>query len=172
MLTEIASNATRDTKYDAFFDTIKQALPNAVIAGDSTQPVYYALAHYETEAPRRYFHSASGFGTLGYAIPAAIGAKLGQPHNPVIALIGDGAAQFTIGELASAVETQTSVIFLLWNNNGYKEIAHFMDDAKIERIGVDIYTPDFLKIAEGFGCATSKVSNLDELKSALITANN
>ncbi|MFT7009355.1 MAG: acetolactate synthase-1/2/3 large subunit [Colwellia sp.] len=170
-LTDIARAATKNSKYDDFFDTIKQALPDAIIVGDSTQPVYYALAHYETEAPRRYFHSASGFGTLGYAIPAAIGAKFGQPDSPVIALIGDGAAQFTIGELASAVETKTTVIFLLWNNNGYKEIAHFMDDANIERIGVDIYTPDFIKIAEGFGCATAKAKNLKELELALITAN-
>lgn len=170
-LTDIARVATANSKYDDFFATIKQALPDAVIVGDSTQPVYYALAHYETEAPRRYFHSASGFGTLGYAIPAAIGAKLGQPDSPVIALIGDGAAQFTIGELASAVEAQTPVIFLLWNNSGYKEIAHFMDDANIARIGVDIYTPDFIKIAEAFGCASAKAKNLAELKVALIMAN-
>ncbi|MEI6893220.1 MAG: 5-guanidino-2-oxopentanoate decarboxylase [Colwellia sp.] len=170
---ELKQNAriTACAKYESFFSTLNQALPNAIIVGDSNQPIYYAWVHYETEQPRSYFHSASGFGTLGYAIPAAIGAKLAQPERPVISLIGDGAAQFTIGELSSAIEANTPVIFLLWNNAGYKEIAHFMEDANIEKIGVDIYTPDFIKIAEGFGCATAVARNLDELKSALITAN-
>ncbi|SEK34691.1 acetolactate synthase-1/2/3 large subunit [Colwellia chukchiensis] len=170
-LQEIARSVTTNAKYDDFFATIKQALPEVVIVGDSTQPVYYALTHYETDAPRRYFHSASGFGTLGYAIPAAIGAKLGQANSPVVALIGDGAAQFTIGELASAVEAELSVTFLIWNNQGYGEISHFMDDAKIARIGVDIYTPDFMKIADGFGCATARARNHEELQAALIAAN-
>lgn len=158
-------------KYAAFFAALNEALPELIIAGDSTQPTYYAWLCYETEAPRRYFHSASGYGTLGYAIPAAIGAKLGQPKTPVIALIGDGAAQFTIGELASAVEAQVAVIFLLWNNSGYGEIRRFMDDVNVERVGVDIYTPDFGKIGDGFGCATARPTSLDELKSALIAAN-
>lgn len=169
-LQEIARSVTTNSKYDDFFATINQALPDVVIVGDSTQPVYYALTHYETEAPRHYFHSASGFGTLGYAIPAAIGAKLGKKSSPVVALIGDGAAQFTIGELASAVEAGVSVTFLIWNNHGYGEISHFMDDANIARIGVDIYTPDFMKIADGFGCATAKASTHEELKAALIAA--
>lgn len=163
---------TACSKYETFFAALNEALPRVVIVGDSNQPIYYAWVHYETEAPRSYFHSASGFGTLGYAIPAAIGAKLAKPERPVISLIGDGAAQFTIGELSSAVEAKMPVIFLLWNNNGYSEIRHFMDDANIERIGVDIHTPDFIKVADGFGCATAQARTLDELKTALIIANN
>lgn len=159
-------------KYDAFFATLNDALPEVVIVGDSTQPTYHAWVHYETQGPRRYFHSASGYGTLGYAIPAAVGAKLGCPNKSVVALIGDGAAQFSIAELASAVEAQVSVTFLIWNNNGYGEISRFMDDASVARVGVDIYTPDFIKIADGFGCATAKPHNIEQLKIALLTANN
>lgn len=165
------ARAIANPKYAAFFAALTEALPELIIAGDSTQPTYYAWLCYETEAPRRYFHSASGYGTLGYAIPAAVGAKLGQPKKPVIALIGDGAAQFSIGELASAVEAQVPVIFLLWNNSGYGEIRRFMDDVNVERVGVDIYTPDFIKIGDGFGCATARPANLEELKAALIAAN-
>ncbi|MGI9287837.1 MAG: 5-guanidino-2-oxopentanoate decarboxylase [Pseudomonadales bacterium] len=164
------ARAIANSKYDAFFAALNEALPELIIAGDSTQPTYYAWLCYETAAPRRYFHSASGYGTLGYAIPAAIGAKLGQPKKPVIALIGDGAAQFTIGELASAVEAQIAVIFLLWNNIGYGEIRRFMDDVNVERVGVDIHTPDFIKIGDGFGCATVRPTTLAELKTALIEA--
>ena len=162
--------ATRDPGYRDFFKTIRSALPEVIIAGDSTQPVYYAWLHYETELARSYFHSASGFGTLGYAIPAAIGARLAAPDRPVIGLIGDGAAQFTIGELASAVEAKLAVIFLIWNNSGYGEIKRFMADANIPQIGVDIYTPDFIGIGKAFGCHAVRATNLEELKSQLMTA--
>ena len=162
--------ATRNPGYESFFDTIRNALPEVIIAGDSTQPTYYAWLHYETEQPRSYFHSASGFGTLGYAIPAAIGAKLAVPGRPVIGLIGDGGAQFTIGELASAVEAKLPVIFLIWNNSGYGEIKRFMADANIPQIGVDIYTPDFIGLGTAFGCDAARANNFDELKSELIIA--
>lgn len=162
--------ATRNSGYEQFFDAILTALPEVIIAGDSTQPVYYAWLHHETEKPRRYFHSASGFGTLGYAIPAAIGAKLAMPASPVIGLIGDGAAQFTIGEMAVAVEVKLPVIFLVWNNNGYGEIKRFMAEDDIAPIGVDIYTPDFIGLGKAFGCHAVVADDLNELKKALVLA--
>jgi len=161
---------TRDLGYEKFFEAIQLALPEVIIVGDSTQPVYYAWLHFETEKPRRYFHSASGFGTLGYAIPAAIGAKLAMPSNPVIGLIGDGAAQFTIGEMAAAVEAQLPVIFLIWNNNGYAEIKRFMAEGDIPQIGVDIYTPDFIGLGKAFGCHAVVANDLKQLQQALVTA--
>jgi len=157
----------QDARYQAFFDAIRETLPEAIIAGDSTQPTYYAWLNYETEAPRRYFHSASGYGTLGYAIPAAIGAKLGQPTRPVIALIGDGAAQFTLGEFASAVEAKASVIFLIWNNHGYGEIQRYFEAAGVESVGVDLHTPDFVALGKSIGCSACRAVDLDELKRAL-----
>jgi acetolactate synthase-1/2/3 large subunit len=123
--------------------------------------------NYETEAPRRYFHSASGYGTLGYAIPAAIGAKLGEPTRPVIALIGDGAAQFTLGELSSAVEAKAPVIFLVWNNHGYGEIQRCFAASGVESVGVDLHTPDFVALGKSFGCSACRAHDLEELKSAL-----
>jgi len=157
----------RDARYQAFFDTIRRALPEVIIAGDSTQPTYHAWLYYETEAPRRYFHSASGYGTLGYAIPAAIGAKLGRPHQAVIGLIGDGAAQFTLGEIASAVEAKAPVIFLIWNNHGYGEIQRFFEDAGVARVGVDLHTPDFVALGKSFGCSACRATDLEQLESAL-----
>lgn len=160
----------RDKRYEAFFDTLRQALPDLIIVGDSTQPTYYAWLNYETEQARRYFHSASGFGTLGYAIPAAIGASLGRPDCPVIGLIGDGAAQFTIAELASAAELGLPVIFLLWNNSGYGEIRRFMEQRNMTPIGVDIPAPDFTALGRAFGCAVSSPANLEELSADLVAA--
>ena len=160
----------RNVRYQAFFDTVRDALPEVLIAGDSTQPTYYAWLHYETEKPRRYFHSASGFGTLGYAIPAAIGARLARPDLPVIGLIGDGASQFTIAELASAAGLGLNVIFLIWNNSGYAEIRRFMEQSDVARIGVDIFTPDFPALGRAFGCAAATANNLAQLKIELLSA--
>ncbi len=102
---------------------------------------------------RSWFNSSTGYGTLGYALPAAVGAKLAAPDRPVIALIGDGGIQFTLPELASAVEANAPIIVLLWNNLGYGEIKRYMQNRSIQLIGVDIYTPDLHAIASGFGCA-------------------
>ena len=99
--------------------------------------------------PRSWFNSSTGYGTLGYGLPAAFGAKLARPDAAVVALIGDGGIQFTIGELATAAELGLPVPILLWNNRGYGEIKTYMADRDIPQIGVDIYTPDFQTIARG-----------------------
>jgi len=148
-------------------DRIAEALPGVIIVGDSTQPVYGGNLTYEPAAPRAWFNSATGYGTLGYGLPAAFGAKLARPERPVVALIGDGGIQFTIGELASAVELGLPVPVVVWNNRGYGEIKQYMIDRDIPRIGVDIYTPDFQAIARGFGCHAVVAGSLDQLEDAL-----
>lgn len=157
-------------EYREVFAAIRSVLPDVVIVGDSTQPTYYAWLYYETERPRRYFHSASGYGTLGYAIPAAIGAQLGEPQSPIVAIIGDGGAQFTITELSCAVELELPIIFIIWNNHGYGEIRRCMEASNIECIGVDIHTPDFMLLGQGFGCTTERPANLEEFREALSAA--
>jgi len=151
-------------------NAVQAALPEAMIVGDSTQPIYSANLFYEAERSRTYFNSTTGYGTLGYALPAALGAKLGQPQRPVVAVIGDGGLQFTIAELATAVELGLPVIILVWNNKGYLEIKKYMAERGIPQIGVDIYTPDFLAIARGFGCHAVRAAGLDDLKVQLQTA--
>ena len=141
-----------------------------IIAGDSTQPVYSGNHLYESESPRSWFNSSTGYGTLGYGLPAAIGAKLALPDRPVVALIGDGGIQFTLPELASAVEAGAPIIVLLWNNSGYGEIKRYMENRDIPTIGVDIYTPDFLTIARGFGCHAVAPASFEELREQLQAA--
>lgn len=154
-------------EFAALFETIQQALPGLVLVGDSTLPTYYAVWQYEAENPRSYFHSATGGGTLGYAIPAALGASLAQTGRPVAALIGDGSAQFTLAELAAGVEAQLPVAVILWNNDGYREIKQGMLAADIEPVGVDIFTPDLVAAAAALGCAATRVHDLEELAQAL-----
>jgi len=150
-----------------FLDHVAGALPGVIVVGDSTQPVYGGNLSYEPAEPHSYFNSSTGYGTLGYGLPAALGAKLGAPERPVVALIGDGGIQFTIGELATAVELGLPVPILIWNNHGYGEIKQYMADRNIPQIGVDIYTPDFQTIARGFGCAALRAESFAHLERAL-----
>jgi acetolactate synthase-1/2/3 large subunit len=147
--------------------TVQEALPGVILVGDSTQLIYSANMFYRAEQPRSYFNSSTGYGTLGYALPAALGAKLARPGRPVVALVGDGGLQFTLGELATAVELALPISILLWNNRGYGEIKRYMADRGIPQIGVDIYTPDFLTIARGFGCRAERAESLDHLRGLL-----
>jgi acetolactate synthase-1/2/3 large subunit len=149
---------------------VRDALPGAVLVGDSAQPVYAGVICYPSAAPRSWFCSATGYGTLGYALPAAIGAQLAAPERPVVCLIGDGGLQFTIQELASAREIEVPVIILLWNNNGYGEIKSYMVARQIHPIGVDIFTPDFQLLAKGFGCEAVKLKQPSELPALLRAA--
>ncbi|WP_335945156.1 5-guanidino-2-oxopentanoate decarboxylase [Pseudomonas sp. G166] len=158
-----------------FLDTVLQALPDAVFVGDSTQPVYTGNLTFNPEQPRRWFNSSTGYGTLGYALPAAIGAwlggkDLGHGRPPVVCLIGDGGLQFTLPELACAVEARTPVIVLLWNNQGYEEIKKYMVNRAIEPVGVDIYTPDFIGVAKALGCAAETIDGVAQLYAALLAA--
>jgi len=150
-----------------FLSAIAEALPDVVIVGDSTQPVYGGNFTYEPDTPRSYFNSSTGYGTLGYGLPAAFGAKLARPDRPVVALIGDGGIQFTLSELATAVELGLPVPVLIWNNQGYGEIKKYMVEREIPRIGVDIYTPDFQTLARGFGCHAVLVESYAQLGDCL-----
>lgn len=153
--------------HQAVLTCVRTVLPDVVMVGDSTQPVYSGNHVYEPRQVRSWFNASTGYGTLGYALPAAVGAKLAVPQRQVVCIIGDGGLQFTLPELASAVESGAGIIVLLWNNRGYGEIKRYMRDRGLPEIGVDIYTPDFQKIAEGFGCSVRTADNLDELAVAL-----
>ncbi len=149
---------------------VQKALPDAIFVGDSAEPVYALNLCLEAPRPRSYFASSTGYGTLGYGLPAAVGAKLAAPDRPVIVLVGDGGLQFTIGELSAAVEAKAGVIVLLWNNDGYGEIKNYMVERQIRPIGVDIYTPDFQMIAKGFGCQAVMIESYEQLGRELVAA--
>ena len=156
--------------YRTLFATVLDALPAARFVGDSTQTVYSGNHLVELDGARRWFNSSTGYGTLGYGLPAAIGARLAEPDRPVVCLIGDGGIQFSLPELASAVEAQVPVIVLLWNNQGYGEIKRYMQRRDITPLGVDIFTPDFLAIARGFGCAAERARDHAHLADLLRSA--
>ncbi len=138
-----------------------------VIVGDSTQPVYRGFRRHRAPRPLSWFNSATGYGTLGYALPAAIGARLAAPDRPVVALIGDGGLQFTLAELMSAREAVGDLLVIVWNNARYREIALAMDEAAIAPAGVEIAPPDWAAIARAMGIPHSAVADVDALERTL-----
>ncbi|NQV44588.1 MAG: hypothetical protein HQ501_06770, partial [Rhodospirillales bacterium] len=162
-----AAIADWTSPHKPWFDAILAAYDDPIIVGDSTQPVYSANHVYESPSPRSYFNSATGYGTLGYGLPAAIGAKIAAPDRPVVCVSGDGGILFTIGELASAVEAKAGIAILLWNNEGYKTISDYMIRDQISPVGCIEFTPDFQTIAKGFGCDALRVETPAELTKVL-----
>ncbi|WP_440408869.1 5-guanidino-2-oxopentanoate decarboxylase [Neorhizobium petrolearium] len=148
-------------------DAVRDALPGAIIVGDSTQAVYAGNLYYEAGRPHGWFNAATGYGALGYGTPAAIGAAIAEPETPVVCLTGDGGLQFTLAEIGSAKDAGADVIFLVWNNDGYQEIETYMVDNGIEPEGVKPSAPDFLKIAEAYGLPSIRLTHVDELPAAL-----
>ena len=128
----------------AMVEAIRDALPGAIIVGDSTQPVYAANLYYDHDRPGGWFNAATGYGALGYGPGAAVGAALAAPGAQVVCLIGDGGLQFSPGELRTAVDEGLPISFVVWNNAGYREIAMAMAGVGAQVIGCD---PSPLKMA-------------------------
>ena len=162
----IAAMPTSFKGQNALLKLFRDEIKDVIIVGDSTQPVYSGNHGFEALGTRKWFNSATGFGTLGYGLPAAIGAMIGS-NKPVISLIGDGGIQFTIPELICAAELELPLIVLLWNNQGYGEIRSYMEDRGLPLIGVNIKTPSFESLAAGFGAGYRRITDKQQLLGAL-----
>ncbi|RTR06460.1 5-guanidino-2-oxopentanoate decarboxylase [Halomonas nitroreducens] len=138
--------------YVPLYATLREALPEAIVVGDSTGPVYAGNFLAAMPAPRCWFNAATGFGTLGYGLPAALGAALARPDLPVVALVGDGGLQFVLGELGTARDLGRPVALVIWNNQGYDEIRRYMSMSEVPHLGVDLAAPDFRALAEAYAC--------------------
>jgi acetolactate synthase-1/2/3 large subunit len=112
-----------------------------------------------------------GFGTLGFALPEAIGAKFAKPETPVVAICGDGAFLFTGTELATALQYGVSLPIIIPNNDAYGMIKIQQRDQFDEQfMSVDLINPDFVALAEAFGAYGEKVVSPEEFGVALKAA--
>ncbi len=156
--------------YKPFLDALREVMPDdGILVADSTQPAYAAHNSWPVQRPWEYI-SPAGFGTLGPALPMAIGAKIAAPDRVVACLAGDGGFLFTIQELATAAEEHLALPILLWQNHGYGEIRDSMDSVNVPHIGVGSSAQDFVKLAEGFGCSGVRVDSLAAMQEAFTAA--
>lgn len=147
----------------AFLEILRDALPDVPIVSDSTQAAYAGNLWFGPQAVRQWFNAATGYGALGYGLPAAIGAARAT-GGPVICIVGDGGVQFSFAELGLAVEEQLNVILIVWDNKGYGEIKSFMVRNGITPVGVDLHTPDFEALGAAYGAHAMRLSFLEDLE--------
>ncbi len=136
---------------------LREAVPGeGVLFADMTGPAYVAISEYPAFRPRTFLHPV-GFGTLGLAMPAAIGAAIARPSRPVCVLAGDGGFQFTLPELAVGVQERLPIPIVIWNDHGFGEIRR-NENARHPGIfiAVDNTPPDLALLASAYGARYSK----------------
>lgn len=112
--------------------------------------------------------TSGGLGTMGFALPAAIGAKFGAPERTVVAVIGDGGFQMTIQELGTIMQTGIEVKLLILNNQFLGMVRQWQQLFHDKRYSfVDISSPDFVQVAKGYGISGQSISKREDLKNAL-----
>ncbi len=146
---------------------IRDSLPaETVVVSDMTQIAYAANEIFPVSQPRSWLHPV-GFGTLGFALPAAIGAKFGVGAKPVAALAGDYGLQYTLNELGTAAEHKLPIPILLWNNTALGQIRDDMVDKGIQPNAVSLRNPDFQALAKAYGARAEKPESLKALSKAI-----
>jgi acetolactate synthase I/II/III large subunit len=147
---------------------------DAIVCSDVGQHQMWAAQHYHFDKPRRWINSG-GLGTMGFGLPAAMGAKVGCPDDTVICITGDGSFQMNTQELATCAQNGIDVkVFIM--NNGYlgmvRQWQELFWDKRYSQVDMGQY-PDFVKLAEAYGATgvrlTDKHTLVDGMREALAT---
>jgi acetolactate synthase-1/2/3 large subunit len=143
--------------------------PDTILVSGVGQHQMYASQYWRFERPRHWINSG-GLGTMGFAVPAAMGAKVGQPNKRVVAIDGDGCFQMTAQELAtSRTEDIPFVTAIL--NNGYlgmvRQWQELFFDERYSGVWLDPNVPDYVKLAEAYGAVGLRVESPDEVDAAI-----
>ena len=139
----------------------------SIIVTDVGQHQMVTSRYYKFTKPKSNITSG-GLGTMGFALPASMGAKLGQPKREVIAIIGDGGIQMTIQELATISQYNIGVKIIILNNSFLGMVRQWQELFFENRYSfTEMKNPDFLKIAEGYGIKNNKVENKSKLKKSI-----
>jgi acetolactate synthase-1/2/3 large subunit len=145
-------------------DTIEQTLPhNAVTVWDMTILAYWAAPHLRLGAGQQFLYPM-GSGTLGYAWPASIGARVAQPERPVLGVMGDGGLQYTIAELGTAAQHEIAAKLLVVDDGGYGILREFQRESFGQTTSVELPGKNLEAIAAAYGVAvrTATPENLGQ----------
>jgi len=164
---------------ERLMQALSRALPeNAIIASDVGVHHNWIIQLFEALRPRHLLHSW-GFAAMGFATSGILGAKLAAPDRPCVAVVGDGSFLMTPHALATAVEYDIPVVWVVWNNQGYVSIRDIQmgmfggrelaTSFQLDR-SQKLHTPDFAMMAKSFGVASHTVTHAGEVEDAIRTA--
>ena len=154
-------------RHQPWLEAIGSSLPeDSVVAVDSTQLGYSMHNALLWNRPRSWL-APYGYGTLGPALPMAIGAKAAVAERPVVAVAGDGGALFTIAELAASSQHHLPIVLLVWSNCAYQEITDSMVRVDARPIGTELKFGRLALLARSLGCNGVRVSTPDELSTEI-----
>jgi thiamine pyrophosphate-dependent acetolactate synthase large subunit-like protein len=154
-----------------YVDALRRAIPRDGIAvTDMTQLSYVACNLYPVYEPRTYMFP-SGYGTLGFALPAAIGAKIARPEAAVVAVLGDGGFQFTMSELGTAVQERLGIPIVIFNDSCYSAVKEHQSEKGGGRyVAVDLVNPDYVDLARAYRVPGVRVETPQALEEAIAGA--
>jgi thiamine pyrophosphate-dependent acetolactate synthase large subunit-like protein len=170
-----AKDAARDEWYGhdrmPYIDSLRNAIPRDGIAVfDMTQLSYVACGLYPVYQPRTFMFP-SGFGTLGFSLPAAIGAKVARPDTPVVCVIGDGGFQFTMAELATAIQFRQGIPIVIFNDSTYSAVKEAQAFNRGKRyIAVDLINPDYVELAKAYNVPAVRAMSPEAMEAAIVDA--
>lgn len=141
--------------------SLREGFPGAILVGDSTQIAYAGNLYYSHDSAEGWFNAATGYGALGFATGAAVGAALAAPGRRVICLTGDGGLMFHPGELRTALDEDLDITFVVFNNNGFGEIASAMRQAGAAVIGCTPSAPEMAALAAAMGLPYARATDAD-----------
>ena len=148
-------------------DLWKHTGGDAITVTDVGQHQMLEAQYYPHQRPSTMLTSG-GLGTMGFGLPAAIGAKFGMPDEEVWAIVGDGGFQMTMCELATAAQEKVNVNIAILNNNYLGMVRQWQEIFYEERYqATPMFNPDFCKLAEAFGIAAMRVTHRDQIAEAV-----
>ena len=142
---------------------------DAIIVAGVGQHQMHAAQHYTFTRPRSWINSG-GAGTMGFAVPAAMGAQVGRPGELVVAIDGDGCFQMTAQELATCAIEKIPIKVLIFNNGFLGMVRQWQElfyDERYSSVELGTAIPDYVKLAEAYGCVGLRCDRADEVDTVL-----